>query len=103
MITDPNLLNRSLNYMYLETTSLFFFSIVQYSIVIFIILKKHFIVGLIFLAQALLIIFFDTFFISNLYFSFKLSVEGIGISNIITNIFLSVFIIFLFLRIRIKI
>ena len=103
MITDPNLLNRSLNYMYLETTSLFFFSIVQYSIVIFIILKKHFIVGLIFLAQALLIIFFDTFFISNLHFSLKLSVEGVGISNIITNIFLSVFIIFLFLRIRIKI
>ncbi len=102
MISDPNLLNRSLSYMYLETTSLFFFSIVQYSIVIFIILKKHLIVGLIFLAQAILIIFFDTFFISNLTFSLKLSIEGIGISNIITNILLSILIIFLFLKIRIK-
>ena len=103
LIQDEILRSKSTEYIYLELLSSFFSSIFKYVLVIWMILNKNKKIILNFLIQMFLIVLFDTFFISKLNISLNLSITGIAISNIITNIILVVLNIYLLYSIKIKI
>lgn len=102
IIEDEILRDKSTNYIFLELIASFFSSIFKYILVIWIVLNKNTKIVLSFLVQMFLIIIFDTFFISKLRISLNLSIIGIAISNILTNIVLVGLSIFLLYKMRIK-
>ncbi|MGL5591010.1 MAG: MATE family Na+-driven efflux transporter [Metamycoplasmataceae bacterium] len=103
LIEDVTLREKSAEYMYMELISSFFASIFKYLLVIWMILNKNTKIILNFTVQMILIIIFDTFLVSKLNISLNLSVVGIAISNLITNIVLIIINIFLLNYMKIKI
>ncbi|MGL5617721.1 MAG: MATE family Na+-driven efflux transporter [Metamycoplasmataceae bacterium] len=103
LIEDVALREKSAEYMYMELISSFFASFFKYLLIIWMILNMKTKIILNFTVQMILIIIFDTFLVSKLNISLNLSIVGIAISNLITNIVLIVINIFLLNHMKIKI
>ena len=103
LIQDEVLKDKSRDYIFLELIASFFSSIFKYVLVIWIVLNKNTKIIFSFLVQMIFIILFDTFFISKLNISLNLSIIGIALSNILTNIILVGLSVFFLYQMKVKI
>jgi Na+-driven multidrug efflux pump len=90
MAQDPAVIAETATYIRLETIANIFATLVKFSMVVLVTIKKdrylYFVLGL----QVVLTILLDVFLISSFSVSAKLGVNGIAITNIIVNIMLLV-------------
>ncbi|MDY0209681.1 MAG: MATE family efflux transporter [Bacilli bacterium] len=88
MAQDTSLIRKTVQYIRLETVAAIFITIIKFSIVTLVVIKKekylYYVLGL----QMIITILFDIFLVSNLNISLKLGVNGIALSNIIVNVLL---------------
>lgn len=88
MATDSSIIDASVTYIRIEAVANVFAILAQFSCVGLITLEKHKLVYILTGAKLIACIVMDTFLISDLSFSAKLGVNGIGISNIVVNLLL---------------
>ena len=86
MAQDSSLVDATVQYIRLETIAILFSTIVRFFVIVLMFIKKEKYLYIILAAQMVLSILLDAFLISNLNFSIQMGVNGIAISNIITNI-----------------
>lgn len=86
MAQNSELIDKTVVYIRLETVANIFITLVKFIVVVLVTMKKEKYLYVILLFQMFLSIFFDTFFVSSLTFSLKLGVNGVALSNIISNI-----------------
>jgi len=88
MAQDQTLINETVSYIRLETIAMIFKTLFKYIMVVIVTLRKDVNVYLVLLFQLILIVILDVFFVSTLNISLNLGVNGIAVSNIISNVIL---------------
>lgn len=88
MCASPDIINDSISYIRIESIANIFSILFKFILVVLIELNKSRYVYLVTIIQLILNIIIDTFLVSSLPISMQLGVNGIGISNMITNIIL---------------
>lgn len=87
MAVNKDIISSSSTYIRIESVALIFSVLANFSLIVLISLDREKYIYLIVVIRLVLNVVFDTFFVSGLDFSFKLGVNGIGISNIVINLF----------------
>lgn len=95
MAQDKNIIKETVSYIRLETIGMVFSTLFKYLMVALVTIKKDKNVYIMLLIQFIITIIFDIFFVSTLSFSLKLGVNGIALSNIITNFILVIVAVYL--------
>lgn len=103
MEQDNNLINKTIDYIRLETIAALFSILWRFLMIVFIMLGKNRYMYLLLVVQMILTILLDTMLISNFQISAKLGVDGIAITNIIVNTIVLAVSIFLLKKDRIVI
>lgn len=85
MASDQATLEATINYVRLETVASTIGIIAKILTVLLVTLKKEKLMYILLIVQTVLLITFDTFFISQLSFSLKMGVNGIAVGNIIVQ------------------
>lgn len=88
MAQDSSIINETVQFVRLETIAQIFMTSVKFIMVVLVTIKKDKNLYLVLLIQLLLTMFFDVLLFSSLPFSLNAGVNGIPISNIIVNIIL---------------
>lgn len=88
MATSKEIINDSITYIRLESIANIVSVLVSFILVSLVTISKEKNVYILTFVKLLLCLFFDTFLVSSLSFSFNLGVNGIAISNIVVNIIL---------------
>lgn len=88
MAVNSQILEESTNYIRIEAFANIFVIIQNFALVVLITINKNLLVYIITFVKLILYIIFDTFLVSNQYFSANLGVIGIAVSNIFTNLIL---------------
>lgn len=91
MAQDSTIINETVQFVRLETIAQIFMTSVKYIMVVLVTIKKDKNLYLVLLIQLLLTMFFDVLLFSSLPFSLDAGINGIPISNIIVNVILFVF------------
>ena len=95
MAQDSSIIDETVSYIRLETVAMIFGTLMKYLMVVLVTIKKDKNIYIVLIAQLILTILLDTFFVSNLNVSLQLGVNGIPITNIIVNLLMTVFLIVL--------
>ena len=103
MATSKEIINDSITYIRLESIANIVSVLVSFILVSLVTIGKEKNVYILTFVKLLLCLFFDTFLVSSLSFSFNLGVNGIAISNIVVNIILLIVAIILLHRNNINI
>lgn len=90
MAASPEIIKESITYIRIESIANIFSLISSFMMICLISLGKSYYVYLITIGRLILNIVFDTFFVSSLTISANLGINGIGYSNIIVNLLLSI-------------
>lgn len=85
MAQNQSIINETVTYIRLETIAMIFSTMVRFMMVVLVTIKKDRNVYLVLLAQLVLTVVFDVFFVSTLSISLNLGVNGIAITNIVVN------------------
>ena len=101
MAQSKELVDATIKYIRLETVAYIFITMVKFSVIVLITLKKERKLFLILAVQMVITILFDTLFISKTRFSLNLGVNGIAYTNILTNAILMIVMFYLFIKDRI--
>ncbi len=88
MAQDSSIINETVQFVRLETIAQIFMTSVKYIMVVLVTIKKDKNLYLVLLIQLLLTMFFDVLLFSSLPFSLNAGINGIPISNIVVNIIL---------------
>lgn len=88
MAQDQSVISETVDFIRLETIAMMFSTTLKFLMVVLVTIKKDKNVYLILLVQLLLTMLLDTFLVSTLSFSFNLGINGIALSNIMTNMIL---------------
>ena len=103
MVQKNHLVNATIDYIRLESVASLFSMLWRFAMLSLVMLGKNKYMYILLVAQMVLSILLDTFLVSTLDVSAKLGVNGIAVTNIIVNIFLLLFSIFLLRRENIEI
>ena len=95
MATDTSILTASAEYIRIESVANIFSTLFNFALVALVTLGKDKYVYILTVAKLVLCVLFDTFMTSTLPFSLNLGVNGVAITNIIVNVLLFAFSIFL--------
>lgn len=111
----PNIINsfnfeedfkvKTIEYIRLEVFGMFFFSMMSYLFLTIYLLKvekQNFISFIIIIFYTITNLLLDLFFVSELPFSLKLGINGVGINSIISNFLISLILFFYFCRFKTK-
>jgi Na+-driven multidrug efflux pump len=90
MAQNQTIVDETVSYIRLETIAMIFTTMVRYLMVVLVTIKKDKNLYLVLLAQLVLTVIFDVFFVSTLSISLNLGVNGIAITNIVVNAILLV-------------
>jgi Na+-driven multidrug efflux pump len=85
MAQDNSIIDETVNYIRLETIAMIFGTLMKYLMVVLVTIKKDKNIYIVLIAQLILTILLDTFFVSTLKVSLNLGINGIPITNIIVN------------------
>lgn len=85
MAQNTNIIDETVNYIRLETIAMVFTTLVRFLMVVLVTIRKDKNVYLVLVAQLLLTVLFDVFFVSTLDISLNLGVNGIAVTNILVN------------------
>ncbi len=88
MAQDSSIINETVQFVRLETIAQIFMTSVKYIMVVLVTIKKDKNLYLVLLFQLILTMFFDVLLFSSLPFSLNAGINGIPISNIVVNIIL---------------
>jgi Na+-driven multidrug efflux pump len=88
MAQDQSIINETVRFIRLETIAQIFMTSVKFIMVVLVTIKKDKNLYIVLIAQLLLTVFFDLLLFSSLPFSLNAGVNGIPISNIIVNVIL---------------
>jgi Na+-driven multidrug efflux pump len=91
MAQDTSIIDETVQFIRLETIAQIFITTVKFILVVLVTIKRDKNIYWVLLMQLLLTVFFDLLLYSNLSFSLNAGINGIPISNIIVNIILFVF------------
>lgn len=103
MAVHPDIIRESAIFIRLESVANIFAILVEYTLVSLVALGKDKDIYGLTIVRLLLIVFFDTFFVSNLFFSANLGVYGIPVTNIVVNMLLFIISLILIRRHGIKV
>ena len=95
MAQDPSLIEETVTYIRLETVAMIFATLMKFLMVVIVTIKNHKNIYIVLIAQLVLTVILDIFFVSNLGVSLKLGINGIPITNIIVNLLMFVLLIFI--------
>jgi Na+-driven multidrug efflux pump len=93
MAQDNSIIDETVNYIRLETIAMIFGTLMKYLMVVLVTIKKDKNIYIVLIAQLILTILLDTFFVSTLKFSLNLGINGIPITNIIVNFLMVIFLV----------
>lgn len=100
MGANQSIVDSSVTYIRIEAVAYVFSTLVDFLLVVFVTIGKNKYLYSFMGAKLVLCVLFDTFLVSDLPFSAKLGVNGIGVSNIIVNFLLLVGCIFVLLKVE---
>lgn len=86
MAQNQSIIDETVQYIRLETIAMIFTTMVRYLMVVLVTIKKDKNLYLVLVAQLVLTIILDVFFVSTLNISLNLGVNGIAITNIVVNV-----------------
>lgn len=90
MAQDQSIIDQTVSYIRLETIAMVFSTVVKFLMVALVTIQKDKNLYLVLIAQLILTMILDTFFVSTLEVSLNLGVNGIALTNIIVNLVLFV-------------
>ncbi len=93
MAQDNSIIDETVNYIRLETIAMIFGTLMKYLMVVLVTIKKDKNIYIVLIAQLILTILLDTFFVSTLKVSLNLGINGIPITNIIVNFLMVIFLV----------